>query len=54
MEIVAGARGQFDVLVDGVVVASKRKVGLLSKLFGSGGFPDEAAAVAAVRERLKR
>ena len=46
-----GKSGQFDVLVNGEVVASKEKVGLLRKLFGDKGFPDEAAAVAAVRAK---
>lgn len=47
-----GASGQFDVLVGGEVVASKEKAGLLKKLFGGGGFPDEEAAVQAVKKKL--
>ena len=35
-------------LVGGAVVASKQKVGLIAKLFGNGGFPDEDEAVKAV------
>jgi hypothetical protein len=31
---------------------SKAPAGILSKLFGSGGFPDPTAVVAAVREKL--
>jgi len=41
--------GQFDVVVDGETIASK-KTGLLTKLFG-GGWPDPDAVVAAIAER---
>ncbi len=40
-------------MAGGEVVASKEKVGLLSKIFGNGGFPDEGAAVAAVKRKLE-
>ncbi|HLQ38797.1 MAG TPA: hypothetical protein VK348_13390 [Planctomycetota bacterium] len=42
----AGSRGQFDILVDGKVVAG-RNSNLLRKIFG-GGWPDPAAVVAAI------
>ena len=44
-----GGRGQFDVFVDGEVVASRSK-GLLQKLLG-GGWPDPAAVAAAIAAR---
>jgi len=40
------------VLVGGEVVASKEKAGFIAKLFGGGGFPDEDAAVDAVKKKL--
>ena len=52
VETAVGNRGQFDVLVSGEVVVSKEKVGLLRKMFGDGGFPDDAAATQAVKEKL--
>lgn len=51
MEIEVGATGQFDVVADGEVVASKRASGLLARLLGASGFPEEEAVVAALRER---
>lgn len=44
-----GARGQFDVLVDGVVIASRHK-GLLTRILG-GGWPDVGDVVEKVKER---
>ena len=49
-----GAAGQFDVLVDSDVVATKRPVGVLRRLLGDKGFPSDASAVAAVRAKLER
>jgi hypothetical protein len=40
------------VIVGDRVVASKSKSGLLGKIVGKGGFPDEDEAVAAVRSAL--
>jgi len=54
VEIRVGASGQFDVVVGGDVVAKKSSVGLLARLLGQKGFPDEEQAVAAVRARLSR
>ena len=48
--LVPGSLGQFDVVVDGQVVASKTG-GFLVKLLG-GGWPDPDAVVAAIRARL--
>lgn len=45
-----GKFGQFDVLVDETLVASKGK-GVLGRIF-SKEFPDETEAVEAVRARL--
>lgn len=45
-----GSAGQFDVVADGEVIASK-KGGLLAGLFG-GGWPDPDAVIAALRPRL--
>lgn len=45
-----GARGQFDVVVDGETVASRER-GLLTRLMG-GGWPDPEDVVAAVERRL--
>ena len=47
-----GGRSRFDVMVGDEIVASKEKVGILTKIFGDGGFPDDAEAVAAVRAKL--
>jgi hypothetical protein len=49
-----GAKGQFDVIVDGDVVATKHAVGAMGKLRGDKGFPDDADAVATVRSKLGR
>ena len=47
-----GGSGQFDVLVNGELVASKQKAGLIAKLFGGGGgWPDEATVVDEIRKR---
>ena len=46
-----GARGQFDVLVDDVLVAS-RATGFMARLLG-GGWPDENEVVEAVRSRQR-
>ena len=50
--IEVGARGQFDVVVDGETVASREK-GLLTRLFGGGGWPDEDKVVAELAKRKK-
>lgn len=47
-----GGRGQFDVLVDGVLVASKHATGDMARLIGQGGFPDEELTVDAVSRQL--
>jgi hypothetical protein len=47
-----GSAGQFDVLYDGQVVASKEKVSLFAKLLGNKGFPDEAKVIEALRARI--
>jgi len=47
-----GSFGQFDVVVDVAVVASKTGPGLLDRLRGKGEFPDEDEVVAAVSKRL--
>lgn len=47
----AGGLGQFDVVVDGEVVAS-RGGGVFQRLFG-GGWPDPEAVVRAIEERLQ-
>lgn len=47
-----GKPGQFEVVVDGEVVAAKAQPGILKTLLGASGFPDEAETVAAVRARL--
>jgi hypothetical protein len=50
--IEVGARGQFDVVVDGETIASRER-GLLTRLFRGGGWPDEDEVVAALAERKK-
>ena len=50
-ELEVGRTGQFDVLVDGDVIAS-REAGFLTRLLG-GGWPDPATVVAAVRARQR-
>ena len=52
MAIAPGGRGQFDVIVDGAVVATKHPVSAIAKLRGDKGFPDDDEAVAAVRTHL--
>lgn len=49
-----GSLGQFDVILDGELVASKSKPGLFARLLGEKGFPEESAVVAAVRAKLNR
>jgi hypothetical protein len=49
-----GGKGQFDVLVDGDVVASKHAVSAMGRLKGDKGFPDDHEAVEAVRTKLGR
>jgi len=48
-ELVVGARGQFEVQVDGQTVA-RRGGGTLARFFGAG-WPSAADVVAAVRAR---
>ena len=52
MTITPGQRGQFDVVVDGDVVATKRAVGTVARLRGDKGFPDPDDALEAVRRKL--
>ena len=52
VDLEVGARGQFDVVVDGEVVASKQQVSLFAKLLGADGFPEEQACVSAVEARM--
>lgn len=52
VEMQAGASGQFDVLIGGDVVATKRHPGFLKWILGDPGFPEEGAAIAAVKARL--
>lgn len=47
-----GARGQFDVVVDGETIASREK-GFLTRLIG-GGWPDEDLVVAELERRRSR
>lgn len=49
--LAVGARGQFDVLVDGSVIASRDK-GFLTRILG-GGWPDPEDVVEKVKERRK-
>jgi hypothetical protein len=51
VETMVGGSGQFDVLVNGELVASKQKSGLMAKLFGGGGWPDEGTVVEEIRKR---
>ena len=53
-EIAPGSFGQFDVLVGGRRVAGKQATGWFARLVRSGEFPDEAEAIAAVRDALAR
>jgi hypothetical protein len=48
-ELQVGTPGQFDVLVDGEVIA-RRGGSFLARLFG-GGWPDSGAVVEAIRSR---
>lgn len=50
VEFERGRAGQFDVLADGELVASKDE-GFLAKFFG-GGWPDEDEIVTAIAKRL--
>lgn len=52
VDIKPGARGQFDVLVGGALVASKHATGDMARLIGQGGFPDEQLTVEAVSRQL--
>jgi hypothetical protein len=52
VDLEVGARGQFDVVVDGDVVASKQKPSMFARLLGADGFPDVEATVNAVEARL--
>jgi hypothetical protein len=52
--ITPGGKGQFDVLVDGEVVATKHQVSAIGRLRGDKGFPDDDEALAAVRTHLGR
>ena len=54
VDLEVGARGQFDVVVDGEVVASKQQVGLFARLLGDDGFPDIEATVNAVEAKLAK
>jgi hypothetical protein len=49
--VTPGGRGQFDVIVDGDVVAMKHGTGMRHD---KKGFPDDDDAVAAVRTKLGR
>ncbi|MGZ3448488.1 MAG: hypothetical protein ACXWUG_14745 [Polyangiales bacterium] len=52
VDLQVGGRGQFDVLVDDEVVASKLSVGLFQRLLGADGFPEIEATVNAVEKKL--
>jgi hypothetical protein len=52
VHIAPGNKGQFDVIVDGDIVASKHGVGVVGRLKGDKGFPDDDESVEAVRDRL--
>lgn len=52
VEMEAGTSDQFDILVDNHLVASKEHPGFLRWMLGESGFPEEGAAIAAVRARL--
>jgi len=51
-QIAVGARGQFDVVLDGETIASRQK-GLLIRLIG-GGWPDEDQVVNEVERRRSK
>jgi hypothetical protein len=50
-ELTVGSRGQFDVLLDGAVIAS-RASGFVTRLLG-GGWPEPKQVVDAVRARQR-
>ena len=52
VEMEPGSSDQFDVLVDDHLVASKDHPGFLRWMLGEAGFPEESAAIAAVKARL--
>ena len=52
VRIEPGHKGQYDVIVDGDVVATKHPVGAIARLKGDKGFPDDDEAVEAVRRKL--
>lgn len=52
VDLQVGARGQFDVVVGGEVVASKQQVGVFARLLGGDGFPEAEAVVSAVEAKL--
>ncbi len=52
VDLQVGARGQFDVMVDGEVVASKQHASLFARLLGGDGFPEEEATISAVEAKL--
>ena len=47
-----GKPGQFDVTVDGQVVATKDPVSFLQQLFGNKGIPEEGSVIEALRRRV--
>jgi hypothetical protein len=49
-ELTVGGGGQFDVVADGEVIAS-RGGGFLTRFLG-GGWPDENAVIAALRTKM--
>lgn len=53
MDLEVGARGQFDVVVDGEVVASKQQPNLFARLLGADGFPETETVVNAVEAKLQ-
>src|SRR4051812_28169361 len=52
VQMEAGETDQFDVLVDDHLVASKSHPGFLDWIRGVTGFPEESAAIAAVKAKL--
>jgi predicted Rdx family selenoprotein len=52
VEMEPGTSDQFDVLVDDHLVASKDHPGFLQWMLGASGFPEESAAIAAVKAKL--
>jgi hypothetical protein len=47
-----GGAGQFDVVVDGEVVARKARIGLFDRLTGLDGFPEPRRVLDLLRDRL--